>query len=205
MTTTPDPYEALGVGRDASPEDIKRAYRRKAQETHPDKGGSAVKFVPVQRAYALLASPSRKAEYDKTGRDPGEHRAEEDSRTKMLRRIASMFLGACEELNPETDHIIERVQEAIENIGINTRRDIDKLRARVAKLERAKPRLKWKNKGAENVLVGVLDSQITKLNEAIERGEEEMANISLMLLLLAEYDWEVDEQGMINMSIEFRS
>lgn len=48
----------LGLRRGASLDDIKRAYRQRALETHPDRGGDAAAFVRVQRAYE---SASRKA------------------------------------------------------------------------------------------------------------------------------------------------
>ena len=45
----------LEPGRSYSPEEIKKAYRRKAKETHPDGGGTAAAFIEVQKAYEWLA------------------------------------------------------------------------------------------------------------------------------------------------------
>lgn len=47
-----DHYATLGVPRDASAEDIKRAYRRKSSKAHPDKGGSQQAMQRVNAAYA---------------------------------------------------------------------------------------------------------------------------------------------------------
>lgn len=60
-------YSILGVKKDATLEYIKSAYRRKALETHPDRGGSAEKFREVSFAYEILKDPARRAHYDKTG------------------------------------------------------------------------------------------------------------------------------------------
>jgi curved DNA-binding protein CbpA len=61
-----DPYGVLGVRRQASAEEIARAYRRAARATHPDSSGSgAERFQAVSDAYDLLRDPERRAGYDR--------------------------------------------------------------------------------------------------------------------------------------------
>jgi molecular chaperone DnaJ len=63
-----DYYEVLGVGKDASADEIKKAFRRKAIEYHPDKqGGDEAKFKEVNEAYEVLKDPSKKQRYDQFG------------------------------------------------------------------------------------------------------------------------------------------
>jgi curved DNA-binding protein len=66
-----DPYEILGVARDASQEQIKQAYRRLVMEYHPDRnrGDKAAeqRFKEVQAAYEVLGDPQRRAQYDRFG------------------------------------------------------------------------------------------------------------------------------------------
>ncbi|OKL62832.1 hypothetical protein UA08_02109 [Talaromyces atroroseus] len=64
-----DYYELLGVERDASDEDIKKAYRRKALELHPDRNYGKVEaatklFTEIQCAYEVLSDPQERAWYD---------------------------------------------------------------------------------------------------------------------------------------------
>lgn len=59
-----DYYSVLGVGRDASPDDIKKAYRRLASKHHPDKGGDNAKFQEIQAAYETLSNPQKRQQYD---------------------------------------------------------------------------------------------------------------------------------------------
>jgi len=63
-----DYYQILGVSRDASPEEIKRAYYKLAQKYHPDKGGDEKKFKEINEAYQVLSDKEKKSQYDKFGR-----------------------------------------------------------------------------------------------------------------------------------------
>lgn len=62
-----NPYQTLGVNRDASADEIKRAYRRLASKHHPDRGGDTKVFQEIQTAYDTLSDPSRRDAYDNPG------------------------------------------------------------------------------------------------------------------------------------------
>lgn len=65
-----DYYDILGVARDASQDDIKRAYRRLARKYHPDvskEEGAEKKFQDLGEAYEVLKDPEKRAAYDKFG------------------------------------------------------------------------------------------------------------------------------------------
>lgn len=59
-----DHYSTLGVQRNATPEEIKKAYRKLASVNHPDKGGDKLKFQQIQKAYEELSDPQKRAHYD---------------------------------------------------------------------------------------------------------------------------------------------
>ena len=59
-----DHYSTLGVDRNASPEDIKRAYRKLAGQHHPDKGGDTAKFQQIEEAYRILSDDEKRHQYN---------------------------------------------------------------------------------------------------------------------------------------------
>lgn len=61
---TMDYYKTLGVERTATPDEIKRAYRKLASQHHPDRGGSTAKFQEIEEAYRILSDAQKRAEYD---------------------------------------------------------------------------------------------------------------------------------------------
>jgi molecular chaperone DnaJ len=68
-----DPYEVLGVARDASEQHVKKAFRQLARELHPDVNAhdpdAERKFKEAAEAYEILSDPERRATYDRYGHD----------------------------------------------------------------------------------------------------------------------------------------
>src|SRR5712692_9132765 len=66
-----DYYEVLGVGKDAGPEEIKRAYRRLAMQYHPDRnvgdGEAEARFKEAAEAYEVLRDPDKRQRYNRYG------------------------------------------------------------------------------------------------------------------------------------------
>ena len=59
-----DYYSILGVARNASPEDIKKSYKRLSMKHHPDRGGNNDDFIKVQQAYEVLSKSDKRNAYD---------------------------------------------------------------------------------------------------------------------------------------------
>jgi curved DNA-binding protein len=90
-----DYYAALGVPKTASPDEVKKAYRRLAREHHPDlhpekdKARAAEKFKTINEAYEVLSDPEKKAKYDQLG--PDWNGGGEEAASRRPRRDSSDF------------------------------------------------------------------------------------------------------------------
>ncbi|XP_023001315.1 dnaJ protein homolog [Cucurbita maxima] len=62
-------YEILGVSKNASQDDLKKAYKKAAIKNHPDKGGDPEKFKELAQAYEVLSNPEKREIYDQYGED----------------------------------------------------------------------------------------------------------------------------------------
>lgn len=62
-----DYYKVLGVEKSASKDDLKKAFRKKAHQYHPDKGGDEAKFKEVNEAYHVLSDDEKRQQYDQFG------------------------------------------------------------------------------------------------------------------------------------------
>ncbi len=63
-----DYYKILGINKNASEDEIKKAFRRLAHKYHPDKGGDEKKFKEINEAYQVLSNKEKRAQYDRFGR-----------------------------------------------------------------------------------------------------------------------------------------
>ena len=64
-------YDTLGISENASQEEIKKAYRKLANQHHPDKGGDTTQFQKIQAAYDAIGDEQRRAQYDAERRGMG--------------------------------------------------------------------------------------------------------------------------------------
>jgi curved DNA-binding protein CbpA len=148
-------YEELGVARDADPEVIKRAYRRRAKETHTDKGGDREEFHKVQRAYDVLSDPERRSHYDATG-DAGGDAQDQESQDRLA--VVEIWQTAIAHLDP-WDDLVEWVRQIIEQSKPRLQDSIEKANGQRKRFEDMLGRLSG---AAAGLLREVLESKIAE-------------------------------------------
>lgn len=87
-----NPYETLGLDRTATPEKIRKAYRKKAAQAHPDNQRPVGDFFAIQQANRLLSDPNAKQIYDETGIVLGEDKLAEEAMMLIVTISAEILL-----------------------------------------------------------------------------------------------------------------
>ena len=115
MTQQKEYYHTLGVSRDASEEDIKKAFRQQALKYHPDRNqepGADQKFKEINEAYQVLSDPEKRKVYDQYGyeglKNSGNGRAG-SSGFEDLGGFGSIFDTFLEEGDPQSRILLEEM------------------------------------------------------------------------------------------------
>jgi len=183
-----DPYEMLGVSREADGVAIKSAYRKRAKTAHPDAGGDVDAFAKLTTSYELLCDPLRRKVYDDTGYDP------ELADTRDLQGLVILETLVNEVI------LDEREPGSFDPVSAMRRKLTDKIvnaRFHILEMERHRARIRnhidriGKKPGAD-VLGRMLRSRCETINDAITKAETEIGNIEQAYGMLDGYSYEVD-------------
>lgn len=189
MTT---PYEDLGVPPTASKETIKRAYRKKAQKAHPDKGGNEAEFKKLATSYALLSDDAARKRFDETGSTAPE------PPDILLGELAGML---CRILD-NADHagsvdVIELMRKDLarnKQAVLLQKATVDRA---IRKMNDAKSRLKVAD-GHPNDLGGVLEVVALGLANSLKAADAQVDRITRLTERLKDYSYRADYATQAN-------
>lgn len=189
-----DLYSALGVPRDADPAMIKKAYRRKARETHPDRnpGNAAAsqQFAMVSTAYRVLSDQEQRERYDRTGDAPRNVGDQHNERRSQLLQLFLQLIESC----PDVAHndLVKHAGDVLNNAQDQARRQVKQLQAKLEKRRAATERLSRVDGKPDQLLV-IMRAQLTLDEQAVRRAEDTIAQQDEMRKLLAEYAYKVEK------------
>lgn len=192
-------YDLLGIEPGATAEEIKRAYKRRAKELHPDKtGGDPDKenlFKQVKNAYETLIDPVRRAQYDETGSGPAT--PIEIEATGIL---SSLFAGMIDQIATESitrlphsagKTVQEMVDGAKKNIDENHKGILNCAKV-IEKLEEIRPKVEFDGKG-KNLFTAVLDQKIELIKDQ-RKGKEHNIQVNEEILKMLKHYKDVMEE-----------
>jgi len=169
-------YETLDLETEPRPTgaQIKRAYRRKAKETHPDVGGSREEFAKVSRAYLVLSNPVRRAKYDATGEIP-EQTPESAPLNLLVQFFVTMVQMFCNGAGPDpcTMDLVKVAREQFRKDILQMENEQVKVRAAIKKWEDVAMRFSNYNKKVDVIHLS-LRGQIPPLEAQLRLMDEQI-------------------------------
>lgn len=183
-------YDDLGLPKGASGEEVKKAYRKAAHKTHPDKGGDVQKFQVVQHAYNVLGDPTKKEKYDRTGVDGQEISV----RGVAMQNICSMILQMVEQSEPGKMDIVKNAHNATLEAQRKMGEHIKLVEKKIKKYEAQLKRFKHKGR-SDDFISSAINQQILVCKNNIEDTKKAKQINDEMFRLLKEYEYAVDRDG----------
>ena len=183
-------YTILDVENDASQEDIKKAYRKKAQAHHPDKeGGDEELFKEIQKAYEILSDANKRKHYDETGEE-----SKDNLNNEVIESLIGIVLNVVQNSDVRHVNILDSVRALVYQ---QQRRHLDNQNQMEKQMERileASKRLSY-NGNEENILKLALESQANKLNTSIKEVEKVLEIGEEILNVVSNYTYQVDQMA----------
>lgn len=176
-------YDILGVDKDASQEEIKQAFKRKAGQCHPDRHNndpeSTKAFQQIQRAYAVLKDESKRKRYDETGSEDSNAPSLDENANGV---IAKIYLDIASRNGFTPRNYILETTKAIQNA-------LRECLVEKKKLEQETERLEYliDNTAADEVLIAMLTEHLRELNFKRGHAQEGYTVLTRALELLDTY------------------
>lgn len=190
-----NPYKILDVEEAASAEDIKRAYREKAKEAHPDAGGTNGDFQKLSAAYTLLSDPKARERYDRTGSTAPKPNVREQAKTKlaslMIQTIERHAKMATDESSPICWDLKGEILAALHGERDGNKAKLDNVRKSLKYVRRIEAKLKR----GDGFLNAVLLEQAKGMEGLIESIQTELSIIKKAMGIIERYKFEPDKEG----------
>jgi curved DNA-binding protein CbpA len=201
-----NPYDELGVAKDAGQDEIRRAYRARAKATHPDvDGGSEEAFAKVQLAYAILKDAVERKRFDETG-EVKEQRVD-NIRPTAVGLILSVFekivddytnSGFNEAINPERMDLMAVMKGQFTKEIAQAKSNIATGEASILMMKRLKGRFSNKVKNApENPMVRALEMKCAAAEKQIENIRHGIKVRETCNAILDQYDFSFENLVML--------
>lgn len=185
-----DPYDILGLGRDADDAAVRAAFRRLAKESHPDSGGDAEAFVLGQKAQDLLLDPLRRKVFDATGYDPELADPRDIQGLMLIEKLVNDIV--LDEREPGTFDPLEKMRATLNG-------DIRKARFHMREMEnhgeRVNRHLSRLDHGPGTDVLGyMLRARIEAIDKAVQDAAKQIQATERALEMLSAYRYQMESR-----------
>jgi curved DNA-binding protein CbpA len=196
-----NPYTELGVEHGADAAAVRRAYRRRAKETHPDHGGDPAAFARTKRASVVLLDPAKRAKFDQEG--VIDEDAPDNAVANAMVAIAQLLDAAivqcvqkmCE---PAAADLIDMMTRAAHQAKSNMTASKRNIAAHLVKSEALVGRFKVRKRKDQpvNRLAALIDQRIAAQRLNIAKIDGEIATLDRAIAMLADYSFDREQPHM---------
>jgi len=188
-----DLYGDLGIDKKATTQDIKKAYYKKAQEHHPDKGGDSEKFNQVSLAYSILSDDEKRSRYD-NGEDFSNNPNSEETRIMVL--LAEIFSKYIQDqrVDLKTINIFKAMEGYLDGTITKMGQLISAKEKALEKYNDAKERLVSNDENKSILFERILLDEIDAATKTITKIERDKELRVKALAYLEGLDWKTGPQ-----------
>lgn len=202
-----NPYEILGIAKDADEAAIKKAFRDRSKETHPDAGGDQQSFALVKLSKDVLMDAARRRKFDNTGEvDEDTVDRTEAAAWGLIAHMLGMALSGEEDplKNPLIEPMVDFCRKTISDneetrakFGIAITR-AEKMLARFTKKKKKKKKDEPESaEDTRNVMQIILTGRIGEFKEFSRRCDEQIAIAKRALEIVQEYQYDFDKAQQV--------
>ena len=193
MALTKCPYEILEVSKDASPEEIKKAYRSMSKRHHADLNESdpsydAMGMIEVNEAYAILSDPIRRAKYD----EYGSICTDADEAKYAVQCAVEFFLNG---MRASSDPL-KQARVGLKFEVSNTNKKVDQLKGAMDHMLKTAEKLSVKD-GTENVIKNAVVNAANQIRVELQKERFKTTVQERALKLLENYDFLAEEEPQV--------
>nr|CAD6411399.1 molecular chaperone DnaJ [Rhizobium sp. Q54] len=186
-----DPYDTLGVARDADTAQIKTAYRKRAKNAHPDTGGDADAFSRLKISFEILSDPVRRKVFDETGYDPTLADTKDLEGLLVLEGLINDFI--LDEREPGSFDPVAAMRRKLTDKIVNVRFHILELERHRARIRNHLDRI---GKRPETDFLGsMMRARSDSITDAITKAEAQIATIEQAYQMLEGYSYEIEVEA----------
>ncbi len=190
-------YEKLGVKKGASQKEIKEAYREKAKQSHPDKGGDKKDMAEINHCYSILINPEKRKRYDESG----DERPETTFENRLYAFVNQIFIRAIQEVKDVSK--VDMVDLLKNNVAANLNefhKQSKQTKQFLSKTKSTKERLTTKG---NTIIISVLDANIENLSLEVNRIKNEIDFLNKAIEVLSDYNYKFEVPDEISFGNTF--
>ena len=194
-------YEDLAIDKKATPDQIKKAYRQKAKQTHPDNGGKSDEFRTIAKAYNILSDEEKRKRYD-NGENP-DHINQNTHEQNVLSAVFGIFNNIIDQnIDFTHNNLFDLIRQTIQANEEKAKTDKNKNQNNIKRYNDILKRIKKKDQS--ELFIQLLDDKIKGCNALIIQIDEHISVFEDALKLIKECEYEIDPQYVHSQYFSFK-